>query len=358
MTTAPDILLRDISKRFGGYEVLRGLDFEVMPGEFVAILGPTGCGKTTALRIIAGLEHPDSGEVWLQGTPAEDLPPNRRPTSTVFQQYALFPNMSVFENVAYGLRARRVSKQEIQLRVSEALDLVRLGGYGPKRIHGLSGGEQQRVALARAIVTRPRILLLDEPLSSIDQALRTAMQIELRQLREELGITFVLVTHDQQEALSLADRLALMNQGRIVQSGRGDDLYRHPRNRFVAQFLGEANLIAIELLEPVGGETHGQDADGPVRVQGNHAAREWITLCIRPEALALGARARMLPNTRRATIEDDVFRGQVRSLILRTPSGKRLIATALGTDTVGGHKGDEIDVGWDPAAAAVLEDDA
>lgn len=356
MDTEPDIRLHNVRKRFGSHEALRGLDLEVMPREFVAILGPTGCGKTTALRIIAGLEQPDSGELALLGVPAAGIPANRRPTSTVFQQYALFPNMTVFDNVAYGLKIRRIEKQELRRRVGETLELVRLGGYGPKRIHGLSGGEQQRVALARAIVTRPRILLLDEPLSSIDQALRTAMQVELRQLQDELGITFVLVTHDQQEALSLADRLAVMSRGQIVQTGPGADLYRRPQNRFVAQFLGEANLLELDRLESVNGDTRGHDADGPVLVAGDHVGRQRISICLRPEALALGPRAAGLPNRRRATIEEEVFRGQVRSLVLRTPSGRRLIATALGTDPVGGEKGDEIEIGWD-SAVAVLEDD-
>lgn len=358
MSQTPDILLRDVRKRFGNHEALRGLNLSVMPREFVSILGPTGCGKTTALRIIAGLESPDNGEVELVGAPAANIPPNRRPTSTVFQQYALFPNMTVFDNVAYGPRVRGVSKREVTPLVEEALELVRLSGYGPKRIQGLSGGEQQRVALARAIVTRPRILLLDEPLSSIDQALRTAMQVELRRLQHELEITFVLVTHDQQEALSLADRLIVMSRGQVVQSGPGSEVYRHPRTRFIAGFLGEANLINVTGLVANGGGFVGQDADGPVHVVGDTGGRSDVTICLRPESLVFGARAEGLPNQRRVIIEDEVFRGPMRTVVVRTRSDRQLIATALGSDDIGGGRGSEVLVGWDPAAAAILEEDA
>ncbi|MCC6313869.1 MAG: ABC transporter ATP-binding protein [Thermomicrobiales bacterium] len=357
MTDPSDILLVDVRKRFGTHEALRGLDLEVRPREFVAILGPTGCGKTTALRVIAGFEQPDSGSVLLAGQPVAALPPNQRPTSTVFQHYALFPNMSVFDNVAYGLRVRRVARDEIERRVQEALTLVRLAGYGPKRIQGLSGGEQQRVALARAIVTRPRMLLLDEPLSSIDQALRTAMQVELRQLQTELGITFLLVTHDQQEALSLADRLIVMRQGRVVQNGPGDEVYRRPHSRFVAGFLGEANLFDVSDLAPLNGDTTGADADGSVVIAGAHHERRTVTLCVRPEAIVVGPAAAGLPNRRQATLEDDVFRGQVRTLVLRTRTGRRIIATTLTTDGFSAQHGDDVEVGWRPTAAAVLEDD-
>lgn len=357
MTPTPDIALRDVRKRFGTHEALRGLNLSVMPREFVSVLGPTGCGKTTALRIIAGLESPDSGDVELVGVPVSNVPPNRRPTSTVFQQYALFPNMSVFDNVAYGPRVRRMPKRELTPRVEEALELVRLGGYGPKRIQGLSGGEQQRVALARAIVTRPRILLLDEPLSSIDQALRTAMQVELRRLQHDLGITFVLVTHDQQEALSLADRLIVMSRGRVVQSGPGSDVYRRPRTRFIASFLGEANLLEVSGLVADADGVTGTDQDGPVRIAADTAGRSSVTVCLRPESLVFGERAKTLANQRWVTIEDEVFRGPLRTVVLRTRSGRQLIATALGSDDGGGQRGDEVIVGWDPAVAAVLEED-
>ena len=354
-SVAPDVELIRVDKRFGQHRALDNLSLEVQQSEFVAVLGPTGCGKSTALRIIAGLEFPDSGMVRLQGQDASNLPPNRRATSTVFQHFALFPNMSVADNIAYGLKVRKLSKDEIRRRVGDALDLVRLTGYGRKRIQGLSGGEQQRVAVARALVTRPRILLLDEPLSAIDQALRTAMQVELRQLQQELNIAFVLVTHDQQEALSLADRVAVMSKGAVVQTGVCDDVYRRPVNRFVAKFLGEANLFELVNVHHDQGVTIGEHPDGPVRLAGVEPGSGAVTICIRPESIICGPRAELLPNRFSATIEDEIFRGYVRSLILRTPSGMRIISTLLATEQVG-ERGEKVTIGWDPEAATVLEE--
>lgn len=354
-TNQLDIELIDVKKQFGQHRALDNLNLSVREREFLAVLGPTGCGKSTALRVIAGLEFPDSGTVYLHGQNAANLSPDRRSTSTVFQHFALFPNMNVADNIAYGLKVRRLPKPEITQRVGEALNIVRLTGYERKRVQGLSGGEQQRVALARALVTRPRILLLDEPLSAIDQALRTAMQVELRQLQQDLGITFVLVTHDQQEALSLADRVAVMSKGTVVQSGGCAEVYRNPVNRFVAGFLGEANILELANVRQEQGAFVGESVDGPVVLSSAPPSSGPATICIRPERILCGNQAAGVANRISATIEDEIFRGYVRTLILRTESGQRIISTALATNQPG-ERGERITIGWNPDSATFLED--
>ncbi len=237
------IELRQVAKAYGGAIALEGLNLTVNPGEFLTLLGPSGCGKTTTLRIVAGFEQPSSGEVLIAGQPVVGLPPYRRPVNTVFQHYALFPHMSVWENVAFGLRMRRLPDSQVIPRTDRALALVRLENLGHRRPRELSGGQQQRVALARALVLEPKVLLLDEPLGALDLQLRRAMQVELRQLQRQLGSTFVYVTHDQEEALAMSDRVAVMRGGRLEQLGSPEQVYLRPATRFVAQFLGEANLL-------------------------------------------------------------------------------------------------------------------
>lgn len=233
--------LRGLSKSFGGETILQALDLDIRDGEFFTILGPSGCGKTTILRMIAGLESPDAGTVHLNGTELTPLPPNKRPLNTVFQRYALFPHMTVFDNVAFGLRMHKVPAVDIRARVLEALDMVKLGDMAARKPHQLSGGQQQRIAIARAVVNKPRLLLLDESLSALDYKLRQAMQVELKQLQRRLGITFVYVTHDQEEALSMSDRVMVMNKGVVQQIGTPREIYESPSNLFVAQFIGEIN---------------------------------------------------------------------------------------------------------------------
>ena len=235
--------LQGITKRFGNFEALRDISLEIQQGEFVALLGPSGCGKTTLLRLVAGFLSPEAGVVRIDGLDITGLPPYRRPLNTVFQNYALFPHLSVVENVAYGPRRKGTPKRKAFLEAEETLSLVGLEGLSGRYPRELSGGQQQRVALARAIVNRPEILLLDEPLSALDLKLRKRMQLELKQLQERLGITFVFVTHDQEEAMSMADRIVVMNAGRIEQVGLGDEIYQRPATRFVAEFIGEVNLI-------------------------------------------------------------------------------------------------------------------
>lgn len=248
--SAPLIRLRGIDKHYGDYHALRGIDLDIQKGEFFSLLGPSGCGKTTLLRVIAGFEALSGGTVVLAGEDMTDVPPNKRPTNMVFQSYAIFPHLSVAENVAFGLRRRRdLSRAERRDLVAEALGMVGLDGYGGRSAHALSGGQRQRVALARALVLRPKVLLLDEPLSALDRKMREQMQVELIRLQRQVGITFILVTHDQEEALVMSDRIAVMFEGEIAQLAEAEELYRRPVSRRVAEFIGVMNFLPAFLDE-------------------------------------------------------------------------------------------------------------
>lgn len=242
-TKAPVIQLQGLSKSFDGKQIITGLDLNVNDGEFLTILGPSGCGKTTVLRLIAGFENADAGRVVIAGQNVTDLPAEQRHVNTVFQSYALFPHMTVFDNVAFGLRMQKVAERDIEPRVMEALRMVQLDQFAPRKPHQLSGGQQQRVAIARAVVNKPKVLLLDESLSALDYKLRKQMQIELKQLQRKLGITFIFVTHDQEEALSMSDRIIVMRDGHIEQDGSPREIYEEPKNLFVARFIGEINVF-------------------------------------------------------------------------------------------------------------------
>ena len=237
------VTLSGITKRFGDFTAVDALDLQIADGEFFALLGPSGCGKTTTLRMVAGLEFPTEGSLQIFGDEVGTLPPNKRPVNTVFQSYALFPHMSVAQNVAFGLKMKKVAKSEIADRVAEAIRLVHMDGMETRRPDQISGGQQQRVALARALVNSPKVLLLDEPLGALDLKLRQEMQRELKQLQREVGITFVFVTHDQEEALTMSDRIGVMHDGRLLQVGSPEEIYERPSNRFVADFIGQTNLL-------------------------------------------------------------------------------------------------------------------
>jgi spermidine/putrescine transport system ATP-binding protein len=250
-----DVVIGGVSKSFGDFRVLNDINLAIQKGEFFSLLGPSGCGKTTLLRIIAGFESPDCGAVTLDGMDVLPLPPNRRPVNTVFQNYALFPHLTVFENVAFPLRIKRLPKDQVNPRVNDYLRLVQLEGHARKKPNQLSGGQKQRVAIARALINEPRVLLLDEPLSALDAKLRQHMLIELDQIHDKIGITFIYVTHDQQEALSVSDRIAVMNQGDVLQVGSPYEIYESPATDFVARFIGETNLfdasvVKVEELKP------------------------------------------------------------------------------------------------------------
>ena len=294
--------LKEIKKSFTeGEAVLDNISLEISKGEFITLLGSSGCGKTTTLRIIAGLEQPDAGSVWLDGREVTGLEPNQRDVNTVFQNYALFPHMNVAENIGYGLKLKKVPKSEIKKKVSQMLELVQLEGYEKRKPSELSGGQKQRVAIARALVNNPKVLLLDEPLGALDLQLRRAMQIELKHLQKKLGITFIYITHDQEEAINMSDRIAVMRDGRIEQIGTPDEIYNHPKTSYVATFVGNANILH-GVAESIQGEnaivkigndrvivkleTSQQDT-GDTRAKQYLAAGEKVTLAVRSENILL-----------------------------------------------------------------------
>lgn len=290
--------VRDVTKVFSGPAGQPGSEviavdhvtLQIREGEFFSMLGPSGCGKTTTLRMIAGFEHPTEGEIYIRGRPMGLTPPYQRNTNMVFQNYALFPHMTIARNVAFGLEMKKVPKGEIESRVQEALALVRLAGYGPRRPNQLSGGQQQRVALARALVNRPDVLLLDEPLGALDLKLRKEMQLELKTLQKEVGITFVYVTHDQEEALTMSDRIAVMHQGKVLQVGTPTEIYERPNCRFVADFIGETNFLDGIVRQQEGNRvTVVVDETLPVVVQTDQALSRGmkVTVAVRPEKIRL-----------------------------------------------------------------------
>ena len=289
-TSTASIELRNLHKRFGGLVAVEDLSLTVAKGEFLTLLGPSGCGKTTTLRMIGGFELPTSGTIAIGGDDMGQLPPYRRPVNTVFQNYALFPHLTVGQNVGYGLEMARVAKGERMRRVGEALEMVRLPGVEDRKPAELSGGQQQRVALARALVNRPRVLLLDEPLGALDLKLRKAMQLELKALNQTVGATFVYVTHDQEEALTMSDRIAVMSAGKILQLGTPDDIYERPRSRFVADFIGQTNFLAGTIGQVIGEQTE-VAIPGSGVLRGHLSDREVptgaVTLAIRPEKIVL-----------------------------------------------------------------------
>jgi spermidine/putrescine transport system ATP-binding protein len=321
------IEMRDVVKRFGEVAAVDHVSMQIRDGEFFSMLGPSGCGKTTSLRMIAGFEYPTSGEICLNGQPIGNTPPFQRNVNTVFQSYALFPHMTVAENVAFGLEMKRVPKPEIARRVSETLDMVRLTGYDERKPRQLSGGQQQRVALARALVNHPDVLLLDEPLGALDLKLRKEMQLELKGLQERVGITFIYVTHDQEEALTMSDRIAVMSGGKVLQVGSPTEIYERPSCRFVADFIGESNFVmghisAIEancaaLTTPDGLLLRGQYT-APLRM-GSQAL-----VSIRPEKARLTSQAPPAgaPNVFPVTVERVSYIGSDTRILVRLGQGR------------------------------------
>jgi spermidine/putrescine transport system ATP-binding protein len=326
---AGDVLVRleGVRKAFGGVVALDGVDLEVRRGEFFSLLGPSGCGKTTLLRLLAGFDTPDAGRVAIAGRDMAGVPPYERPVNTVFQNYALFPHMTVAGNVAFGLRMKGLPAAEIRRKVAWALELVDLLGLEGRYPRELSGGQRQRVALARALVLEPQVLLLDEPLSALDLKLRQELRVELMQLQRRLGTTFIFVTHDQEEALVMSDRIAVMRAGRIEQLGLPDEVYERPKNRFVAEFLGRSNFLPAR-PHPLGAET----PLGPLRLK-TPLAREAL-LAIRPEKMRLYRGQNGLPtreNLVRARVEEIVYTGAENQYYLRAGE-VRLLAYTLNQD--------------------------
>jgi spermidine/putrescine transport system ATP-binding protein len=337
MTTAapPVIAARALAKRFGDVRAVDDASFEVPRGEFFSLLGPSGCGKTTLLRLLAGFETPTSGAVLLEGTDVTRIPPYRRNVNTVFQQYALFPHLTVADNVAFGPRAMGLPRDEVARRVGRMLEVVRLEDLAGRRPHELSGGQQQRVALARALVNMPSALLLDEPLSALDLQLRRTMQLELKRVQREVGIAFVFVTHDQEEALALSDRVAVMRAGRIEQVGTPQEVYRAPRTIFVAGFLGEANLLPAVVEEARDGSATVRVAGELVLVvaAGDAGFRRGAaaTLLVRPEQLEVHV-ARPDGDALAVRVAETVFHGAAVRCVLRTACGDEIVALARPDD--------------------------
>jgi putative spermidine/putrescine transport system ATP-binding protein len=326
------VVLDKVRKSFGPVTAVDDVSFTIEPGEFITLLGPSGSGKTTTLMMIAGFDHPTAGEIYIDGAPLVGVPPYRRGIGMVFQSYALFPHMTVAENVGFALKQRGTAKAEITKRVSETLDIVRLRGYEARYPRQLSGGQQQRVALARAIIFHPRVLLMDEPLSALDKQLREELQLEMKRLHQQLGITFVYVTHDQREALIMSDRVAVMNQGRIEQLGSPSDLYDRPANRFVAGFIGESNFLQGEVSGVDGREIAVRI--GGMRVvataRGSTATGTAVTLAVRPEKI--GFRDSRAPaheprlNTLDAVVRDVTFVGEMHRYVVEIAPGITLVA--------------------------------
>ncbi len=317
------VQLVDLSKRFGGFAAVSGIDLDIPPGEFFSLLGPSGCGKTTTLRMIAGFERPSAGRVLLDGQDVSDTPPNRRNVNTVFQSYALFSHLTVAENVAFGLRFAKASREEARSKIGQALSLVQMQEFRDRKPHQLSGGQQQRVALARALILNPSVLLLDEPLGALDAKLRKALQVELKALQEQVGITFVYVTHDQEEALTMADRLAVMNEGRIEQVGSPREVYEEPVSAYVADFLGVSNMLDAQAI--------GTDSDGRCRVrvgdsellasQGHTSTRGSVKVVVRPERVRIEATRETGENRLPGRIERIVYAGAISQLVITLDRG-------------------------------------
>jgi spermidine/putrescine transport system ATP-binding protein len=354
--------LRATTKRFGDLVAAQDLNLTIRRGEFLSFLGPSGCGKTTALRMLAGFEVPTAGEVLLDGVRVNDLPAHRRPVNMVFQHYALFPHMTVADNIAYGLRQRRPRPPEAEVAraVAGALDQVRLPGFGPRRIWEMSGGQQQRVALARALVNRPKLLLLDEPMAALDRKLRRDMQIELQTLQRSLGITFVLVTHDQEEALSMSDRIVVMRAGRIVQVGTPADLYDRPDSHYVADFVGKSNVLRGRVDSAADGGAvlalpGGRRVAG--RVTRALASGDAAVASLRPERIRLTRNAGdgALP----VTVVNRIFLGEHTEYLVRSAElGDMLVLVPRLAETGGGFTpGEAAMIDWDAQAALILTDD-
>jgi len=357
---APAIEVEGLVRRFGDFTALDAIDLSIREGEFFSLLGPSGCGKTTLLRIIGGLDVADGGVVRIAGQDARTIPAHRRPVNTVFQSYALFPHLDVRDNVAFGLRMKKVPEKEVRTRVERTLELLQIGGFIDRKPSQLSGGQKQRVALARALVNEPKVLLLDEPLGALDLKLRKELQVELLSLQRRLGITFVFVTHDQEEALVMSDRIAVMRAGRIEQMGEAEAIYERPRNRYVGQFLGEVNLVEGRAERRGAGDLLVQTALGALRVEtrpGDPAREGALTLAIRPEKVRIATDGAPGENRIRATVEQIIYIGAESHYRLRAGE---IPFTAYAMNATAGAK--EIEEGQPlllelpPAALTVLED--
>jgi len=356
------IALEAVSKRFGKADAVRDVNLAIGEGEFFSLLGPSGCGKTTTLRMIAGLEVPDEGRIVLQGKDVTSVSANRRPVNMVFQQYALFPHMSIYDNVAFGLKVKRVPSSERRERVLELLRVVSLEGLEDRRPRQLSGGQQQRVALARALVNRPAALLLDEPLGALDVKLRKQMQLELKRIQDELGTTFVYVTHDQDEALAMSDRIAVMNGGRVEQIGGPREIYERPLTAFVADFIGSLNALDLRVDELVGAYAvmrFGEDERIVVPVGSGTRAGDPLRVAVRPERIRIGAVDGLGADGGSrldGTVAQIVYLGMYTQFHVETRAG-RVVCNHIADDVIRDlGPGGDVTLSWEPEHTSVLSD--
>jgi spermidine/putrescine transport system ATP-binding protein len=339
------IELKNISKSFSTNTVLDNFTLNIKKNEFLTLLGPSGCGKTTTLKILAGFENADSGEVYFEDKEINNLPPYQRQLNTVFQKYALFPHMNIYENIAFGLKIKKLPKKAIDQKVKEMLKLVALEGFEKRSVDSLSGGQQQRVAIARALVNEPKVLLLDEPLGALDLKLRKEMQLELKNIQKKLGITFVFVTHDQEEALSIADRLVIMKRGRIIETGKPADVYFSPKSLFAENFVGETNLLEGKIVETdemscvVDFQGRMLKVPGRSRKQG-----EKVVVAVRPESIQLAQCAESRTSDWRGRVEQVTFLGSTMRYEIEVADGLKLIAQAPSASEQEFHVGESVDV--------------
>lgn len=350
---------RDVTRQYGSVTAVNRMNLSIHRGEFFSLLGPSGCGKTTTLRMIAGFDEPDNGEVFINGQEVTHLPPFQRQVNTVFQNYALFPHLNIYENIAFGLRRKKVSEPEIAKKVKWALELVQLEGTEKRQVNQLSGGQQQRIALARALVNEPEVLLLDEPLAALDQKLRREMQFELKRLQRELGITFVLVTHDQEEALTMSDSVAVICKGKLEQVGSPAEIYNHPSTRFVADFIGTANFLPVHIRQIHNGKTTvnltGRDILVPTRK--GLAEGSWADLSIRPERIQVLKEAAQDGISIPGTVIDSVFMGAHTRINVRVGDKYTVMAERQNQDHSYNSefsRGDSVWLNWGVASATLL----
>jgi spermidine/putrescine ABC transporter ATP-binding subunit len=355
------VSIRNVTKSFpGGIKAVDNVSFDIAQNEFFALLGPSGCGKTTLLRMISGLETPTGGQIIIGGEDMALTPPNKRPTNMVFQSYAVFPHMTVAENVAYGLKVTGVPRDETKRRVTEALEMVKLTALANRKPDQMSGGQRQRVALARALVKRPKVLLLDEPLSALDAKLRDEMRLELTRLQENVGITFIIVTHDQDEALSMASRIAVMDRGAVRQIATPAELYEHPTSRFVADFIGKVNLIEAQAISNLPGSLVCEvKGIGRIELPSAEPAAGTIAIAVRPEKLKIGTSEPLAANVIkvRGKVRDVAYYGDTSHVVVQADNGPDLSVNVQNESRLGGagvERGQQVWLHWSPQDSLVL----
>ncbi len=352
------VSIMNVEKMYGENHVVKNMNMNIEEGEFLTLLGPSGCGKTTTLRMISGFELPTSGMIKVQGESVEKKEPYQRDVNTVFQNYALFPNMNVYDNVAYGLKVKKVPKAEIKERVTEALKMIQLEGFEKRRITQMSGGQKQRVAIARAIINRPKVLLLDEPLGALDLKLRKQMQIELKRLQKKLGITFIYVTHDQEEALTMSDRIAIINEGKIEQLDTPVEIYEHPKTKFVANFIGETNLLDAVVLEVNGDKavigTEVGKAMASIDPDDDYAVNDGLSVSVRPEHMKFSKNP-VEGFSIKGIVKENIFVGNLIKMMITLNDGTEIRVNRFDASDLA-EPGDLVYLYWDLNKGVVIKE--